>query len=142
MNHKSTLIKSIQNIAGIEGVSILAISPESNDFMVVEIYFDPVSVCNRLTPEEVAHRNYNSAVRRGKINDRTSIDHFVSKLKEEVNEFEESIDYPKIGESGILFDNSELADISIVCDSIAIHYAIDLQAEKEAKMLFNEKRND
>jgi len=53
MNHKSTLIKSIQNIAGIEGVNFLAISPESPDFMVVEIYFDPVSVCNRLTPEEV-----------------------------------------------------------------------------------------
>jgi len=56
MNHKSTLIKSIQNIAGIEGVNLLAISPESNDFMVVEIYFDPETVTDRLTPEEVAEQ--------------------------------------------------------------------------------------
>jgi len=40
--------------------------------MVVEIYFDPVSVCNRLTPEEVQRRNYNANVRRGKITDQTT----------------------------------------------------------------------
>jgi hypothetical protein len=56
MSAKSTLIQSIQNIAGIEGVSLLAISPESPDFMVVEIYFDPDTVCNRLTPEEVTEQ--------------------------------------------------------------------------------------
>jgi len=137
MNHKSTLIKSIQNIAGIEGVSLLAISPESNDFMVVEIFFDPVSVCNRLTPEEVALRNYNATVKRDLINDKTNIFDFIKKIAEEAIELSDST---KVGTS--IFDASELADISIVCDSIAIHYGIDLQAEKEAKMLFNETRKD
>jgi len=135
MNHKSTLIKSIQNIAGIEGVNLLAISPESNDFMVVEIYFDPVSVCNRLTPEEVAHRNYAATEKRGLINVYTDFFDFTNKLDEEVNEL-------KLSYLAKTFDPSELADISLVCDAMAIHYGIDLQAEKEAKMLFNELRKD
>ena len=46
----------------------------------------------------------------------------------------------KIGEHGILFDPKELADISLVCDAMAIHYGIDLQKEKELKMFVNEKR--
>jgi len=137
MSAKSTLIKSIQNIAGIEEVNLLAISPESNDFMVVEIYFDPETVTDRLTLEEVSLRNYNSAVRRGKINDKTNIFDFIGKIAEEAIELSDST---KVGTS--IFDASELADISIVCDSIAIHYGIDLQAEKEKKMLFNECRKD
>lgn len=142
MNKKHLLIRQIQQLAGVENVSHLLISPESNDFMVVEIYFDPKTVEDRLTTEEVAIRNYNATVKRGLINERTTLNDFLDKLEEEVNEFHESFDYPKLGEHGIFIDTSELADISLVCDSIAQHYAIDLQKEKELKMLYNELRND
>jgi hypothetical protein len=133
MDKKSILIKSIQQIAGVEGVSHLCISPESENFMVVEIHFDPETVVERLTPEEVALRNYNSAIRRKQINDKTNLMSFIDKIKEETWELLCSIDT-----KNNTFDASELADISHVCDSIALHYGIDLQAEKEAKMLYNE----
>jgi len=143
MNHKSTLIKSIQNIAGVDGVNLLAISPESPDFMVVEIYFDPETVIDRLTPEEVALRNYNATVKRGLITDLTKVFDFCGKINEELNELTESVDYiPKNGTYEVTFDEKELADISLVCDAMAIHYGIDLQAEKEAKMRYNEQRKD
>lgn len=135
MSSKSTLIKQIQQLAGVENVSHLLISPESNDFMVVEIYFDPESVVDRLTPEEVAIRNYNATVKRDLINDKTDFFDFTNKLDEEVNEL-------KLSHLCDTFDPSELADISHVCDSMAQHYAIDLQKEKELKMLYNELRND
>ena len=44
---KSILIKQIQQLQGVENALMLAISPESNDFIVVEIYFDPETVENQ-----------------------------------------------------------------------------------------------
>lgn len=137
MSAKSILINQIQQLSGVERINHLLISPESNDFMVVEIYFDPESVVDRLTPEEVQRRNYNANVKRGLINDKTSFYDFICKLDEEVTEL-----YQSANNDNSTFDASELADISHVCDSIAHHYGIDLQAEKEAKMLVNEKRID
>lgn len=142
MNKKSILINQIHQLSGVEGVSHLCIHPESNDFMVVEIYFDPETVVERLTPEEVALRNYNAAIRRGQINDETSFIDFRDKLREEVGELSDSWMSNKYLNRPGQFDASELADISHVCDSIALHYGIDLQAEKERKMLINELRND
>lgn len=143
MSSKSILIKQIQQLSGVENVSHLLISPESDDFMVVEIYFSPESIVDRLTPEEVALRNYNATVKRGLINDKTKVFDFCGKIAEELNELQESIDYiPENGKYKVLFDESELADISLVCDAMAIHYGIDLQAEKEKKMYVNETRLD
>jgi len=137
MNHKSTLIKSIQNIAGIEGVSLLAISPESDNFMVVEIYFDPVSVCNRLTPEEVQRRNYNANVRRGKITDQTTKLEFVEKAEEELHELKMAI--INNDEEN---EKEERADVVHVMEAMAYHLAHDLQLSKELKMFKNEVRKD
>jgi len=131
MNPKSTLIKSIQNIAGIEGVSLLAISPESPDFMVVEIYFDPETVTDRLTPDEVALKNYNAQI----INNTTCVLEFTDQIQESTKQLLDSY-------YADTFDASKLADISLWCDNMSIHYAIDLQAEKEAKMLVNESKKD
>lgn len=141
-NPKTTLIKQIQQLAGVENVSHLLISPESDDFMVVEICFSPESVVDRLTPEEVAIRNYEATIKRGKINDYTKFGEFTDKIKEEIEELIESYDPPTIAEVGIKFDASELADIVITCESLALHYGIDLQAEKEKKMFINEQRKD
>jgi len=137
-NPKSILINQIQQISGVENVSHLLISPESNDFMVVEIYFDPESVVDRLTPEEVQRRNYNATYKRGLINKRTTFLDFTCKISEELDELENSTD----DYDHSIFDHSELADISLVCDAMALHYGIDLQAEKEAKMRYNETRTD
>ena len=122
MNKKSILIQSIQKIAGVEGVSLLAISPESPDFMVVEIYFDPETVVDRLTPEEVALRNYNAQI----ISNNTCVLEFTDQIQEGVKQLLDSY-------MADTFDISKLADISLVCDAMAIHYGIDLQAEKEKK---------
>lgn len=103
--------------------------------MVIEVHL-------RLTPEEVILRNYNAAVRRGQINDETTFIDFRNKLREEVEELSDSWNSNKFINCSGGFDASELADISHVCDSIALHYGIDLQAEKERKMLINELRND
>ncbi len=135
MTDKRSIIDSIQSIAGVESVSNVCISNESDNFMVVEINL-------RLTPEEVALRNYNAAVKRGQINDQTTFIDFRNKLREEVEELSDSWNSNKFIDFSGGFDASELADISHVCDSIAIHYGIDLQAEKEAKMLYNEQRTD
>lgn len=125
------LIKILQDIPG-----IISVSPEhcpelgaNQIFCVIE--FDPDQL--RLSPDEVALRNYNSTLRRGLINDETTVYDFNRKLIEELDELiESSVNFQ--------FDPSELADISLVCDAMAMHYAIDLPKEKEAKMLINEQR--
>lgn len=136
-NTKTTLIKQIQQLSGVENVSHLLISPESDDFMVVEIYLDPELVVDRLTPEEVQLRNYNATIKRGLINDSTTKQDFIDKLKEEVAELELAL----LNEDHFN-EYEELADISLVCDAYAYHYGIDLQSEKEKKMKINENRID
>jgi len=136
-NPKSILLKQIQQIQGIEGCEIVIVEPYLDDYMLCHVYFDPKTVVDRLTPDEVALRNYNATVKRNLINDKTTIEDFVCKLHEESEELWESSNSGKC-----TIDPSELADISIVCDSMAIHYGIDLQAEKEAKMYKNETRLD
>ena len=137
MNTKSILLKQINQLPGIENVELIAIEPEEPDYILAHIYFDPASVVDRLTAEEVALRNYNATVKRGQINEKTSFYNFISKLDEEVSEL-----YKSANADNSKFDPSELADISLVCDAMAIHYAIDLQAEKEKKMIVNENRED
>jgi len=139
---KSILIKQIQQLQGVEGVELIMVEPCEDNYMLCHIYFDPETVVDRLTPEEVALRNYNSTVKRGLINDDTDFMDFRMKLSEEVSELRQSWNNHKFINMTGMFDHSELADISLVCDAIALHYGIDLQTEKEKKMKVNELRND
>ena len=91
-----------------------------------------------MTTEEkrnTAQRNYNATVRRGQIIGSTTAREFIKKLYEEVLELDESDD-------GFNFDEKELADVSLVCDAMAIHFGIDLNKIKYEKMLYNEQRKD
>lgn len=135
MNKKLILKKQIEQLAGIEAVELVCVEPETPDHAVFHVYFDPELVVDRLTPEEVSLRNYQATEKRGLINEKTTLWDFIDKIEEEKNELFHTCNN---GE----FDASELADISLVCDAMALHYGIDLQAEKEAKMKYNEKRKD
>lgn len=130
---KSKLIKVIQDLAGVTSVEPFHISPDEPNQLFCIVTFDEKEL--RLSQEEVQQRNYNATVRRGLITDKTTIEDFICKLREEVEELWYSSNSGKCS-----IDPSELADISHVCDAIALHYAIDLQKEKELKMLVNEKR--
>lgn len=81
---------------------------------------------------ELIKRNYKSIVQRGLINHSTTLEDFVDKLKEEVNEFEHH-DSPKNF-------NEELADVILVCLNMAEHYNIDIEKELLNKIKINEKR--
>lgn len=124
--NKNSIIESIQNIPVVDGVSHICISPESENLMVVEIHL-------RLTPEEVALRNYNSLVKSEKINDETTTFDFVNKITNEAVNL-----YSLLQLNSTELDASKLAEISLLCDSMSIHYGIDLNKEKEAVMIKNE----
>ena len=83
---KSILIKQIQQLQGVEGVELIMVEPCEDNYMLCHIYFDPETVVDRLTPEEVALRNYNATVKRGLINDKTTKQDFIDKMKEEISE--------------------------------------------------------
>ena len=135
MTQKAILKKQIEQLPGIESVELVCVDPETSDHMTIHVYFDPELIVDRLTPEEVAQRNYKATERRGLINELTIKHDFIDKLKEEVDELELAfLNRDKSSE------NEELADISHVCDAYAQHYCIDLQAEKERIMLINELR--
>ena len=124
--NKNTIIESIQSISGVESVSHLCISPESENIMVVELHL-------RLSPEEVILRNYNALVKSKEINDETTKYDFVDKIKYSASVLELSTyNKDKFSEGELL------ADLSLLLDSYALHYGIDLQLEKEAVMLKNE----
>jgi len=86
--------------------------------------------------KEIAKRNYDANVRRGQISNDEPLLDFIRKIEEERRELIESMSWP------IQFDPQELADIALVCFSMAEHYGIDLVKEMELKMLINEGRND
>ena len=86
--------------------------------------------------DDVVDRNYFANVRRGKISDKTNARVFIAKIHEEVGELIESWD----GDDS--FDKVELADVTLVCFSMAKHFDINLIDEMQKKMKVNEKRND
>ena len=86
--------------------------------------------------DDVVDRNYFANVRRGQISDKTTVRDCLSKIYEEVGELIESFD----GDDS--FDKVELADVTLVCFSMAKHFDINLVDEMEKKMKVNEKRND
>ena len=85
---------------------------------------------------DVTDRNYFANIRRGKISDKTNVRVFLAKIHEEVGELIESWD----GDDS--FDKVELADVTLVCFSMAKHLGINLVDEMQKKMKVNEKRND
>lgn len=78
--------------------------------------------------KELIESNYATIIKRGLITDKTTLNDFLNKLDEEVNEFKE--------------DNSpeELADIILVCLNIARHYDIDIEKELIKKIQINNFR--
>ena len=86
--------------------------------------------------DDVVDRNYFANVKRLKISDKTTVRDFLSKIHEEVGELIESWD------GCDSFDKVELADVTLVCFSMAKHFSINLVDEMEKKMKVKEKRND
>ena len=86
--------------------------------------------------DDVVDRNYFANVKRLKISDKTTVRDFLSKIHEEVGELIESWD------GCDSFDKVELADVTLVCFSMAKHFDINLIDEMQKKMKVNEKRND
>lgn len=128
------ILEHIQNFSGVVSVEPMHVSPDNDNELFVIITFDKNEYEERLTPEEISLRNYNATVRRCLINDETKFYQFRDKIFEELQE----LDYEYRTRNVI--EPKELADISLVCDSIALHYGIDLQKEKQLKMLYNETR--
>ena len=85
--------------------------------------------------DDVVNRNYFANVKRLKISDKTTVRDFLSKIHEEVGELIESWD------GCDSFDKVELADVTLVCFSMAKHFGINLVDEMEKKMKVNEKRS-
>jgi len=79
---------------------------------------------------DITHRNYEATKRRGLITSETTPYDFIEKIREEVTELEETYGT----------DDSELADIALVCFAMAEHYGIDLIEEMRKKTEFNETR--
>lgn len=86
--------------------------------------------------DDVVNRNYFANVRRLKISDKTTVSEWLAKIHEEVGELIESWD------GCDSFDQVELADVTLVCFSMAKHFDINLVDEMEKKMKVNEKRKD
>lgn len=86
--------------------------------------------------QEIIDRNYTATKRRGQIMTFTLAHEFIEKLFEEAYELDYST---KIDNS---FDEKELADVALVCFSMAKHFNIDLIEAMKEKMLYNEKRID
>ena len=82
--------------------------------------------------DDVVDRNYFANIKRGKISDKTNAGVLIAKIHEEVGELIESWD----GCDG--FDKVELADVTLVCFSMAKHFDINLIDEMQKKMKVNE----
>ena len=86
--------------------------------------------------DDVVNRNYFANIKRLKISDKTTVRDFLAKIHEEVGELIESWD------GCDSFDKVELADVTLVCFSMAKHFDINLVDEMAKKTKVNEKRND
>ena len=86
--------------------------------------------------DDVVARNYFAQIRRGKISEKTTVRDCLAKIYEEVGELIESWD------GCDSFDKVELADVALVCFSMAKHFGINLVDDMAEKMKVNEKRND
>ena len=88
--------------------------------------------------KEIIKRNYEATIRRGQITSKTEAYHFSDKIGQELVELEMTLNVSKVNP----FDTKELADIVLVCHSMALHFGYDLQKIMEEKTLYNEQRLD
>ena len=86
--------------------------------------------------QELIDRNYNAQIIRGQITSDTTFSDFKLKIHEELKELSNSY-YENIN-----FDPKELADIILVCFSMAKHFNIDIMKVLSEKVEYNEKRED
>ena len=86
---------------------------------------------NCVNLNDVVNRNYFANVKRLKISDKTTVRDWLGKIHEEVGELIESWD------GCDSFDKVELADVTLVCFSMAKHFGINLVDEMAKKMKVN-----
>ena len=86
--------------------------------------------------KEIQERNYRATVKRGQITNETNTYDFLNKIHEEVDELYEAYIHHEI------IDKMELADIILVCFSLAEHNKIDIDKALQAKVIINENRKD
>ncbi len=72
--------------------------------------------------------NYQSIVKRGLINPKTTVTQFINKLDEEIEEFKDG------------YEVEELADMILVLLNCARHFDIDIEDELIKKIKINEQR--
>ena len=72
--------------------------------------------------------NYQSIVKRGLINPKTTVTEFLNKLDEEIEEFKDG------------YEVEELADMILVLLNCARHFDIDIEHELIKKIKINEQR--
>lgn len=85
---------------------------------------------------EIVKLNYLSAINRGQITNKTRISDILDKLDEEVAELKQS---HTLNDT---FDIKELADVVLVCTSLAIFEGVDLLKAMEEKAIYNSQRKD
>lgn len=86
--------------------------------------------------QQLIDRNYAAQIRRGQITSDTTFSDFKLKIHEELKELSNSY-YENVN-----FDPKELADIILVCFSMAKHFNIDIMQVLSDKVAYNEKRKN
>lgn len=79
--------------------------------------------------------NYESTKKRGLINPDTDMNDFISKIHEEVEELQESVNEGTLKEI-----KEELSDVILVCLNAAHHHGIDIESELKKKIKINYQR--
>ena len=111
----------------------------SNESWVIRFADEYASLHPKI--KELAERNYNAQLKRGIITDKTIGDDFLCKIQEEIDELADSYTrYLYIEKEQI--DESELADIILVCLLMAKHFKIDIFKVLEENVVYNENRED
>lgn len=85
--------------------------------------------------KELIEENYQSIVDRGLIKPNTSMEAFIMKIEEEVQEFIEATQVGTLKEM-----KEELADIVLTCLNTAKHFGFDIELELNKKIEINKKR--
>lgn len=85
--------------------------------------------------KKLIEENYQSIVNRGFINPGTSMDAFIIKIEEEVQEFIEATQVGTLKEI-----KEELADIVLTCLNTARHFGFDIELELNKKIEINKNR--
>lgn len=85
--------------------------------------------------KKLIEENYQSIVNRGLINPGTSMNAFIMKIEEEVQEFIEATQVGTLKEI-----KEELADIVLTCLNTAKHFGFDIELELNKKIEINKNR--